>query len=167
MSKFVSLSLSPVHQQSPHPFSKPITNHKPQHTTTVEIKLTTSTTTKSYQPKKPQRKKKKKKTHEVKQRHCGGYSTFKTYNQSQTTTHNHCKNQINHLYHNKIKSTHNLTTNWHSFDEGQAWQHRSTTTEIVKDRSRRSNLGDWSWRSAKIEFGRSTKIGVGKSEIRD
>ena len=34
-------------------------------------------------------------------------TTFETHNQSQTTTHNHCRNQINHLYHNKIRSTHN------------------------------------------------------------
>ena len=89
MSKFVSLSLSPIHQLSPQPLLKPITKSD---------QPTTQKTTK---------KKKKKKTHEVEQCHRGGYSTFETHKQSQTTAHNHYQNQINHLYHNKIGSTHN------------------------------------------------------------
>ena len=43
----------------------------------------------------------------------------------------------------------------------------SLATQISGDRSWRSNLGDWSSRSAKIAFGRSEEIGVGRSEIRD
>ena len=104
-----------IHQQSPQPLLKPITNRKPQHTTIAKIKSTTSTTTKSDQPTTKNHKKKKKKyeTHEAKRCHRGGYSTFETHNQSQTTTHNHCQNQINHLYHNKIRSTHNPTIKLH------------------------------------------------------
>ena len=60
----------------------------------------------THNPKNHQEKKKKK-THEVEQCHRGSYSTFETHKQSQTIAHNHYQNQINHLYHNKIGSTHN------------------------------------------------------------